>query len=268
MHHDKIFTKEFLEEEFVRNGLNKTEIARKYKACPQTVLKYLRKHCVVRAAARSRRTEDMTGRTYGRLTVLEYSGVDAHHKAQWLCACECGNQKVVNAASLKRCLATSCGCFRAEMRHKGYQDISVSYWRRVAESAEARGLDFDITPEYVWDIYESQGRKCAYTGIPVFFCRDYNKVHLFSASIDRRDSFEGYVHGNIQIVHKIVNRCKAWYPENEFLAMCNMIARHRPMSSEDCDANFNRVICNKPASRDIDAPIPGDRSKPACPGQP
>jgi hypothetical protein len=56
----------------------------------------------------------MSGKTFGRLTVIsrargKYRGVF------WLAACRCGNEKIVNAVSLRAGLTKSCGCIRSEM---------------------------------------------------------------------------------------------------------------------------------------------------------
>lgn len=48
---------------------------------------------------------DITGKRYGKLVVLEYSG-----KSTWLCRCDCGNIKIVAKSSLKQGLTKSCGC--------------------------------------------------------------------------------------------------------------------------------------------------------------
>ena len=38
---------------------------------------------------------DMTGQTFGKLTVLSRAENDKYGKAQWLCQCQCGNQKII-----------------------------------------------------------------------------------------------------------------------------------------------------------------------------
>lgn len=44
-------------------------------------------------------TEDLTGRKFGRLTVIERSkdhiGKRGKHLPMWLCKCECGTKKIV-----------------------------------------------------------------------------------------------------------------------------------------------------------------------------
>ena len=53
---------------------------------------------------------DLTGKTFGKLTVLSRAENDKYGKAQWLCQCQCGNQKIINGASLRKGLTQSCGC--------------------------------------------------------------------------------------------------------------------------------------------------------------
>jgi hypothetical protein len=56
------------------------------------------------------RSKDMTGRVFGKLTVLHKEGVGPHGGALWRCQCECGQTKAILAASLRQGLTNSCGC--------------------------------------------------------------------------------------------------------------------------------------------------------------
>ena len=57
---------------------------------------------------------DLTGQTFGRLTVLNYHGVNDKGIHMWLCRCECGNEKVVRGDALRYGLTRSCGCLAHE----------------------------------------------------------------------------------------------------------------------------------------------------------
>jgi len=61
---------------------------------------------------------DLIGQTFGRLTVLEYQGVDRAHNSKWLCLCECGETRVVLGCNLKKGDTKSCGCLNKEMASK------------------------------------------------------------------------------------------------------------------------------------------------------
>lgn len=56
--------------------------------------------------------ENLTGRTYGKLTAVERAGTDKNGRALWRCSCECGGEKITDALSLKRGDCKSCGCIR------------------------------------------------------------------------------------------------------------------------------------------------------------
>lgn len=60
------------------------------------------------------RKEDLTGRRFGRLTVIEESG-KLGKKVAWLCKCDCGNYTRVRAHHLKGGQIVSCGCYHNEV---------------------------------------------------------------------------------------------------------------------------------------------------------
>lgn len=60
-----------------------------------------------------RKREDLTGKRYGRLTVIGVHGIKRHH-AQWLCKCDCGLTTLAYAYQLNSGAKQSCGCLRAE----------------------------------------------------------------------------------------------------------------------------------------------------------
>ena len=53
---------------------------------------------------------DLTGQTFGKLTVVSFTGRDKSGKLTWLCKCECGNEKTVIGGSLTSGNTKSCGC--------------------------------------------------------------------------------------------------------------------------------------------------------------
>lgn len=55
------------------------------------------------------KTEDLTGRRYGMLTVVGFDHSE-EGKRWWLCRCDCGNTRVVLTSVLNRGFVTSCGC--------------------------------------------------------------------------------------------------------------------------------------------------------------
>lgn len=62
------------------------------------------------------KTYDLTGQTFGRLTVLEKT--DKRHKASivYRCMCSCGNESARSQKELVHDRIQSCGCLRTNFR--------------------------------------------------------------------------------------------------------------------------------------------------------
>jgi hypothetical protein len=133
-------------------------------------------------------------------------------------------------------------------RKGGYKDISRSWWRRLVGNAIQRGYEFDLTPEYVWSLYEKQNRLCSLSGLPIVFFADSNKRYEQTASVDRIDSNKGYIKGNIQIVNKVINQMKSYMSDEEFIAFCNLVAERNPVEHEDSVNKASRSILRKTRS--------------------
>jgi len=113
-------------------------------------------------------TEDIIGRVFGRLTVLEYTGRDGKEKyvPVYTCKCECGNIKyTTNRRQLLRGLTTSCGCKRKEILLRQVterQRVSVRKHteereKQIAAATKAK----QPTPEDIWKrkLLEREERK-------------------------------------------------------------------------------------------------------------
>lgn len=58
---------------------------------------------------------DLTGRTIGRLTVVEYAGLDGGKNASWRCVCSCGSTCTVRGSRIRSGETASCGCLRQDV---------------------------------------------------------------------------------------------------------------------------------------------------------
>lgn len=74
---------------------------------------------------------DLTGRRFGRLVVKSLSnthfGNGKKKVRHWLCACDCGNCKIVSRSSLAMRLTRSCGCLRLEQWEKNRNFIPKTH---------------------------------------------------------------------------------------------------------------------------------------------
>lgn len=61
---------------------------------------------------------DLTGQTFGRLTVIERAENDKHGFACWKCRCECNAEVIVSGNHLRSGHSTSCGCRNREKASK------------------------------------------------------------------------------------------------------------------------------------------------------
>ncbi len=57
---------------------------------------------------------DLTGKKFGRLVVLKKVDNDKWGAHQWLCKCDCGEEKIIRGSSLKSGHTKSCGCLQQE----------------------------------------------------------------------------------------------------------------------------------------------------------
>lgn len=101
--------------------------------------------------------------------------------------------------------------------------ISGRDWYQIKNQAIKRGIIFLITIDDVWDVYIKQNKKCALSGLDIKFKEVGDANRDKTASLDRIDSTKGYEVGNIQIVHKTVNRMKWDSKEPDFLKFCEVI---------------------------------------------
>lgn len=58
---------------------------------------------------------DLKGKSFNRLTVIEYVGQSGRRRTMWLCKCDCGKEVIVDGAKLKSGHTKSCGCYNREL---------------------------------------------------------------------------------------------------------------------------------------------------------
>jgi len=82
--------------------------------------------------------DDLTGRRFGRWTVIGFAGYrNGKHHTAWRCRCECGNERVVRAVTLKDGRSGSCGCLRTE-KNRRHGDAGSNPEYRVWQSMLGR----------------------------------------------------------------------------------------------------------------------------------
>lgn len=167
--------------------------------------------------------KNLTGLTFGDLFVNGISEKSRNGHYRYSVSCSCGCLKTVLGTHLIQGHTTNCGCksTRGSANYQGYKGVGKTYWnslKRGAAGAKGRKpIDFQITLEFIADLLESQGYKCALSGLPI------SAKHK-TASLDRIDSSKGYLKDNVQWLHKDVNMMKRHYNEDYFVRLCKLIA--------------------------------------------
>lgn len=179
------------------------------------------------------RLKDLTGQRFGTL-VVQSRAPNKRSWTMWNCHCDCGKDVIAYSTHLIRGNSKSCGCLpkggippsgfgNLNPNWLGYGEISGRFWGSIYYNAtrskriSRQNLPCDIDIQYVWELFLSQNRKCALSGIEIGF----NKP--VTASLDRIDSNLGYVKNNVQWVHKDLNRMKNIYNQSYFIDMCRRV---------------------------------------------
>lgn len=110
----------------------------------------------------------------------------------------------------------------------GYGEISGAMFRQIKNSADKRNIEFNITIEFLDQLFKMQNKKCALSGLDISLpYQDQDRsVGNYTASLDRINSNIGYIEENVQWVHKWVNKMKQNLQEDEFLFLCDAIVKH------------------------------------------
>lgn len=133
---------------------------------------------LLRPNAPRARAVDITGQTFGRLTVVAfdrfYYTPNGTKRAVWLCRCECGKEISVNGCSLKSGNTKGCGCVPSGRRH-GFNSHPLRHiWNGIMRRCH-NPLDKD---------YENYG------GRGIFVCQRWHDFINFAEDMSPRPSLE------------------------------------------------------------------------------
>lgn len=177
--------------------------------------------------------KNYTGEIIGSWEVLgeaRYIPTKTGGRYLWRCRCVCGLEKWNTTTSLLYGRSLMCITCRNQEKNcsknnnanwKGYGEIPGEVLHRIREGSKRRGRTIPvlITCEDLDRVWKDQGGRCAYTNRQITLLKD--------ASVDRIDSSKGYEVGNIEWVHKDVNKAKMALSREDFLSMVDEIHRCR-----------------------------------------
>lgn len=216
------------------DGASYKDIAKIMGISRASVYRKLKKENIVNTR---RGYEDLTGKQYGSLIVEQYRGKGRYsyggtfHK--WQCRCNCGNIVVVLAGNLKQGQQTCKKCAATTTQKKLTKyPIDYNIWYRIVKRSNERAMFYDVTPDYLWKLYIEQNKKCALTGVEIYFGE--KRQNPSTASVDRIDSNKGYIKGNVRWVHRIVNIMRNTMSDKELIQWCNLIVTKSQKETSEC----------------------------------
>jgi hypothetical protein len=137
---------------------------------------------------------DLTGKRFGRWTVLHYAG-----NQKWFCVCDSGTARAVDGWNLRSGQSKSCGCLRSELTQKRFMTHGMSktseywIWRAMKQrclNPRATGFEFYGGREIPITVYED------WLSFVPWFADAGSRPP--GCSLDRIDNNGNYEPGNIR----------------------------------------------------------------------
>jgi len=144
---------------------------------------------------------EMVGRKFNKLTVIKLAKSSKSGRLMWLCACECGNTKIVEGYHLRKNKIKSCGCLQKQRAHEANlkNGASVGYKRLPEYVTWCSIKDRCNNPNNKsFNYYGGRGINIDSEWNKDFlkFYNDVGKKPKAGYSIERIDVNKGYVPGN------------------------------------------------------------------------
>lgn len=179
---------------------------------------------------------DLTGQRFRSLTVVSPTPEKkGKNKEQWwVCRCDCGETCVRRSSKLRSGEAKSCGCDR-NFGHNRRIDREAGLKRRLHSQREAnakkRSIPFALSVDEVWEVVSRPCHYCDRTGVSEIKEARNRHGGLITAAtlrhngIDRIDSNQGYVPGNIVACCKHCNFAKNDMTVEQFREFIDLLYR-------------------------------------------
>jgi hypothetical protein len=138
---------------------------------------------------------DLTGKRFGRWTVLARTSERRGNNRKWLCRCDCGTERTVRGDKLRHGRSRNCGC--VHWKHGHYVNGTASRTRKSWEAMHTRCNDL---------------QNSNYGGRGIAVCERWRSFENFLAdmgerpkgkTLDRIDNDCGYEPGNVRWATRI-----------------------------------------------------------------
>lgn len=146
---------------------------------------------------------DLTGKRFGRLSVINSADLNHNNQLRWHCKCDCGQFVDVVGMSLRNGDTTSCGCARRDIMRKTH----TKHGAYISRSRRER----------LYNIYSDMKQRCYdtsskpykdYGGRGILICEEW----LNDYSLFRSWAISHGYHSDLTIDR--INNDKGYSPEN------------------------------------------------------
>lgn len=128
----------------------------------------------------------------------------------------------------RRSMCKTCTTDRQRKQHRALDKESMlhkclnSRFLAARDRAKRHNIPFNITLEYLENLWKEQQGLCALSGIPMTFELKIGRTHT-NLSIDKIDREKGYILGNVQLVCMACNQIKSDLSDEEVYYFCKSI---------------------------------------------
>jgi hypothetical protein len=119
------------------------------------------------------------------------------------------------------------GLYQSQMNNLTAEQLIGLRCRQAYQRACKKGREFNLTPENLLKIYNSQNGMCYYSGIKMEIALKGYSSNNYVLSIDRKDSHRGYTEDNVVLCCDAVNTMKMQMETDEFLSLCKKIVSNQ-----------------------------------------
>ncbi len=169
---------------------------------------------------------DLTGKVFGRLTVLRILGEDDYKHRKYLCRCSCGTFTYVSGGDLKKPVGKgtlSCGCLRVDKSRKRPYEYIYNLLVRVAGG---RGIPVLSYNEFLTFV---DNKNCHYCERLITW-NEHNITGKVTCryNLDRKDNSLGYSKENCVVCCKECNMIKSdRFTYSQFVQIGTLLKKFR-----------------------------------------
>ncbi len=168
------------------------------------------------------------GDVYKDWIVINGPKISHYHSVMWEARCRCcdlstrwlqGNELTNpnKCFCCQNCAAKKRGR-RLTKRNGRVGDLTKEQHTRLKNSAKTRNINFNVSIEFLWNLFILQKSTCAITGDII--------DNIKEASLDRKDSNLGYTEENVQWVTKQANLSKHIMSQKDFISFCQKVLNY------------------------------------------